>query len=68
MQTTDQQELSLQTKTVEHQNNITFVQEVEKYPCLYNYMVSDYNRKDAMDAAWVEIGKKFGISGLLRTL
>jgi hypothetical protein len=34
---------------------IKLVQAVEKYPCLYNYKLSDYSRKDVVDKAWVEV-------------
>jgi hypothetical protein len=37
---------------------IKLVQAVEKYPCLHNYKLSDYSRKDIVDKAWVEIGKE----------
>ena len=37
---------------------IKLVQAVEKYPCLYNYKLSDYSRKDVVDKAWVEVGKE----------
>jgi hypothetical protein len=37
---------------------IKFAQAVKKYPCLYNYKLSDYVRKDIVDKAWVEVGKE----------
>jgi hypothetical protein len=37
---------------------IKFVQAVEKYPCLYNYKLAYYSRKDIVDKAWVEVGKE----------
>ncbi|XP_063629194.1 uncharacterized protein LOC134800639 [Cydia splendana] len=42
--------------------NIKFVQEVEKYPCLYNYTLGDYSRKDATEKAWSEVGKIFNLT------
>uniref|UniRef100_A0A2A4IVN5 MADF domain-containing protein n=1 Tax=Heliothis virescens TaxID=7102 RepID=A0A2A4IVN5_HELVI len=44
--------------------NIKLVQEIKKYPFLYNYKDVDYSRKDLADAAWNEIGRKFKMSGL----
>lgn len=42
--------------------NIKFVQEVEKYPCLYNYKLSDYSKKDVTDRAWSDVGKIFNMT------
>jgi len=41
--------------TGEQSSNIVLVQEVEKYPCLYNYKIKDYTRRDITDAAWEKI-------------
>lgn len=41
--------------TGEQSSNIFLVQEVEKYPCLYNYKIKDYTRRDITDAAWEKI-------------
>uniref|UniRef100_A0A2A4IX37 MADF domain-containing protein n=1 Tax=Heliothis virescens TaxID=7102 RepID=A0A2A4IX37_HELVI len=43
--------------------NIKLVQEIKKYPFLYNYKDVDYLRRDLTDAAWNEIGRKFKMSG-----
>jgi hypothetical protein len=40
------------------------VQAVEKYPCLYNYKLSNYSRKDVVDKAWVEVGKEVNEEGI----
>jgi hypothetical protein len=37
---------------------IKLVHAVEKYPYLYNYISSDYSRKDIVDKAWVDVGKE----------
>lgn len=43
--------------------NIKFVQKVEEYPCLYNYKLTDYSRKDVTERAWSEVGKVFKLTG-----
>lgn len=43
--------------------NITFVQEIEKYPCLYNYRLEVYSKRDIVDAAWEKVGKTVGDTG-----
>lgn len=43
--------------------NVKFVQEVEKFPCLYNYKLTQYSRKDITEAAWNKIGKEMNMSG-----
>lgn len=43
--------------------NIKFVQKVEEYPCLYNYKLTDYSRKDVIERAWSEVGKVFNLTG-----
>lgn len=48
----------------DHAANIKFVQEVEKYPCLYNWFIPEYVRKDLTEQAWSDIGKKFKLTGL----
>ncbi|RVE40767.1 hypothetical protein evm_014583, partial [Chilo suppressalis] len=42
--------------------NIKFVQKVEEYPCLYNYKLTDYSRKDVTERAWSEVGKVFNLT------
>lgn len=46
------------------QDNIRFVQEVEKHPCIYDYSLSEYARKDLTGNAWSEVGKKVNLSGM----
>lgn len=45
--------------------NIQFCEEIEKYPCLYDYSRSDYCNRSAQDQAWQKIAKKFGVQGKL---
>lgn len=44
--------------------NINFVGEVEKYPCLYNYVLPEYSRKDLTEKAWNEVGKIVKLTGV----
>ncbi|KPI91759.1 hypothetical protein RR46_15263 [Papilio xuthus] len=34
---------------------IALVQEIEKYPCLYNSYLPEYNRKDLAEEAWAQV-------------
>lgn len=38
--------------SVEQVGNIKFVQETEKYPCIYNYTLNEYFNKDVTEKAW----------------
>ncbi|KAF5269544.1 hypothetical protein FQR65_LT17964 [Abscondita terminalis] len=46
--------------------NVKFVQEVEKFPCLYNYKLPQYSRKDITEAAWNKIGKEMNMTVFVR--
>lgn len=50
----------------EEENNIRFVQIIEKYPCLYNYNLSEYSRRDVTENAWSEIAKETKSTGKLK--
>lgn len=39
-------------------HNVKFVQEVEKYPCLYNFKLPEYSKKSVTEAAWESIAKE----------
>ncbi|XP_028136200.2 uncharacterized protein LOC114330948 [Diabrotica virgifera virgifera] len=43
--------------------NIKLVQEVEKHPCLYNYTLNEYSRKDITENAWNDIGRELNLTG-----
>ncbi|XP_059055706.1 uncharacterized protein LOC131849615 [Achroia grisella] len=43
--------------------NLKFVREVEKRPCLYNYTIGEYSRRDLTEIAWAEVGKEVNLSG-----
>jgi hypothetical protein len=51
-------QLSSNAHDVEQDFCIKLVQAVGKYPCLYNYELSDYSRKNVVDKSWVEVGKE----------
>ncbi|XP_068618619.1 uncharacterized protein [Battus philenor] len=36
---------------------ITLVQEIQKFPCLYNNNLPEYNRKDLTEEAWAEVAR-----------
>lgn len=43
--------------------NIEFVQEVAKYPCLFDYTREDYSNRSAQDQAWEKISHKLDAQG-----
>jgi hypothetical protein len=43
--------------------NIKFVKAVEKYPCLYNYKLPEYSRRDVTDKAWMNVAKEMNYTG-----
>lgn len=43
--------------------SIKLVQEVEKYPVLYNYKLNDYNNREVVYLAWESIGRKMNDTG-----
>lgn len=52
----------------EQASNIALVQEVKKYPCLYNCKLAEYARRDIVEDAWEKVaavvrdsGKSFSI-------
>lgn len=52
------------SKMAEQSLNIRLVQEVEKYPCLYDYTLNEYSRKDITEKSWNAIGKELNLSGM----
>lgn len=48
----------------EERCNIRFVQIVEKYPCLYNYNLDEYSRRDITEKAWDEIAEEMKWTGM----
>jgi hypothetical protein len=43
--------------------NIMFVKTVEKYPCLYNYTLAEYSRRDLTERAWINVAKEMNYTG-----
>lgn len=43
--------------------NILFVQTVQKYPCLYNYKLSEYSRRDLTEDAWMNVAQEMNFTG-----
>lgn len=43
--------------------NILFVSEVEKYPCLYNYNLPEYSRRDVTEKAWAAVAEQQNSTG-----
>ncbi|KAF2905003.1 hypothetical protein ILUMI_01171 [Ignelater luminosus] len=39
--------------------NIRLLKEIEKYPCLYNYNLTEYTSREITDKAWSDIADKF---------
>ncbi|XP_066982685.1 uncharacterized protein [Macrobrachium rosenbergii] len=38
--------------------NIQFVQEIEKYPCIYSYTSNEYSNKDVREKAWKQVANE----------
>jgi hypothetical protein len=43
--------------------NIMFVKTVEKYPCLYNYKLPEYSRRDMTEKAWMNVAREMNYTG-----
>ncbi|CAB3225574.1 unnamed protein product [Arctia plantaginis] len=46
----------------EQQCNIEFVKNVQKFPCLYNFELPSYTRKDISDKAWEEVAEAMNMT------
>lgn len=53
----------MNNKMVDQATNLKLVAEIEKRPCLYNYTLTSYSRKDLTEKAWSEIGQKINLPG-----
>lgn len=42
---------------------ISLVEAVEKYPCLYNYKIPEYARKDITEKAWSKVAEEVKETG-----
>lgn len=46
-------------------SELQLVLEIEKYPCLYNFKLPEYSRKDITDRSWRLISENRGLSGMI---
>ena len=40
----------------------TFIEEIQRYECLYNKFSKDYKNRRTRENAWETIGQKFGLT------
>lgn len=45
-------------------SELQLVVEIEKYPCLYNFQLADYSRKDITDRSWKLVAEKRRLTGM----
>ena len=43
-------------------NTSTFIEEIQRYECLYNKLSKDYKNRRTRENAWETIGQKFGLN------
>ena len=43
-------------------NTSTFIEEIQRYECLYNKFSKDYKKRRTRENAWETIGQKFGLT------
>jgi hypothetical protein len=43
--------------------NIKFVQQIEKYPELYNYTLKSYSKRNVTEKAWSEVAIEVMLTG-----
>lgn len=43
--------------------NLLLVRSVEKFPCLYNFTLPDYIKKEKTDIAWTEVSNETKLTG-----
>ena len=43
-------------------NTSAFMEEIQRYQCLYNKFCKDYKNRRTRENAWETIGKKFGLT------
>lgn len=43
---------------------INLVKAVEKYPCLYNFKIPEYARKDITEKAWSKVAEEVKETGI----
>ena len=52
----------LQTSGKHSNNTSTFIEEIQRYECLYNKLSKDYKNRRTRENAWETIGQKFGVT------
>ncbi|CAG9561001.1 unnamed protein product [Danaus chrysippus] len=55
-------EVRLDSTPVNMKSEIRLVQEIEKFECLYNNFLSEYNRKDLTKVAWAQVSSSTELS------
>jgi len=50
-------------KTKEENLTIKLVEAVEQYPCLYNYKIPEYARRDITEKAWSKVAEEVKETG-----
>lgn len=48
---------------IDEEFNIQFVQEVKKYPCLYDNTLKEYSIRSEQDKAWDQVARVYGSTG-----
>ena len=43
-------------------NTSTFIEEIQRYECLYNKLSKDYKERRTRENVWETIGQKFGLT------
>ena len=43
-------------------NTSTFIEEIQRYECLYNKLSKDYKKRRTRENVWETIGQKFGLT------
>ena len=53
---------ALQMAASNSNNTSTFIEEIQRYECLYNKLSKDYKNRRTRENAWETIGQKFGLN------
>lgn len=46
--------------------NINFVKAIEQRPCIWNYSLTEYSKRNLTEKAWVDVAKEINDSGKYR--